>query len=298
MERTSGTILVTGATGTVGASVMQLLVEDSAPARAGSRDPAAARSMQPGAEWVAFDMERPGTFASALEGVDRVFLIARPGDDEPERTARPFVEAMRRGDVRHVVTLSAMGADRRDDISLGRLEALVEDSGLAWTHLRPNWFMQIFCVSPLVDAIRATGCIEVPAGDARISWIDARDVAAVSAATLTRPGHAGRAYLLTGAEALDHTEVARTLSEASGRDVRYRTLDEDEGRRAVLASGLGPRRAERLGRFYRLVRAGACAPVSTDVATVLGRPPIGFQRFARAYSHTWLAPSREVAGRA
>lgn len=284
-------ILVTGATGNVGRALVQRLARDGAPVRGATRDPGRARRLAPAcADWTPFDFERPETFDPALRGVGRVFLMARPGDDEPARTAAPFLEAVLRADVDHVVTLSAMGAERRNDVTLGRLERLVEETGVAWTHLRPNWFMQVFATDPLLSVIRSAGAIQVPAGDAPISWIDARDVAAAAAVTLTAPGHEARAYVLTGAEALDHAAVARALSEASGRPVRYHPLDEEEGRSAVLAAGLGPRRAERLTRFYRLVRAGACAPVSGDVASVLGRPPISLRRFAEDHRRLWAAP--------
>ncbi|MGD8871808.1 MAG: NAD(P)H-binding protein [Gemmatimonadota bacterium] len=292
-----GRILVTGATGTVGAYLLDELVRRGVSVRGASRDVERARTEKPRLEWADFDLTRPETFAPALEGVDRVFLIARPGDDDPERTARPFVKAMAMAGVGQAVTLSAMGAERRDDITLDRMERLVEEAGLAWTHLRPNWFMQVFAVPPLVHAISATGRIEIPAADARISWIDARDVAAVAATVLTESSHEGRAYLLTGGEALDHARVAEILSRASGRDIEYCALDESEGRERVLAAGLGPRRAERLTRFYRHVRAGACAPVSHDVAQIVGRPPITFERFAEEHRDSW-APGARVAAAA
>lgn len=298
MSDTNETILVTGATGTVGTALVRELNRRGAAVRGASRDPARAPQGAGDVAWVAFDFSAPGTFQAALEGVDRVFLIARPGDDEPARTARPFVGAMAEAGVRRVVTLTAMGAERRDDVSLGHLERLVEEAGFAWTHLRPNWFMQVVAVPPLVHAIAATGRIEVPAGDARISWIDARDVAAVAAVALTEAGHERRAYLLTGGEALHHRDVAEALSAASGREIVYRALDEAEGREAVLAAGLGPRRADRLTAFYRLVRAGACAPISTHVAEVLGRSPTTFESFAEEHRSHWATPRDVTAGRA
>lgn len=292
--RVMPSILVTGATGNVGGALVEELVRRGAPVRGASREPSRARTRAPACpEWVPFDLERPETFGAALDGVERVFLIARPGDDDPDRTAAPFLQAMVDAGVRRVVTLTAMGADRRGDVSLGRLERLVEDTGIPWTHLRPNWFMQVFATQPLLSAIRATGRIEVPAAHASISWVDARDVAAVAAATLTEPDHEARAYVLTGPEALDHARVAGILGEVSERPLTYRPLDEEAGRRAVLAAGLGARRAERLTRFYRLVRAGACAPVSDDIASVLGRPPTPFQRFATDHRHLWATSSSE-----
>jgi len=232
-------------------------------------------------EWVRFDLERPQTFGAALSGVDRVFLVARPGDEAPERAAEPLLEEARRSGVIRVVALTAMGVERREDFGLRRVERLVESSGLEYTHLRPNWFMQVFSTGPLALAIRSTGEIRLPLADARISYIDTRDIAAVGAAVLVEPGHSGRAYTLTGEEALDTEAVAGAIAGAAGRPVRYRPIGEEEARAAIVSAGLSAERAERLVGFHRLVRAGWCAPVSEAVERVLGRPPLRFARRGR-----------------
>jgi uncharacterized protein YbjT (DUF2867 family) len=286
----TGSILVVGATGAVGAQLVAELRRRDETVRGASRDPESARrrSGDGGVEWVRFDLEQPATFAAALDDVDRVFLIARPGDDEPERVALPLVEEMRRRGVKQVANLSAMGAGERADFGLRKVELALEASGLLWTHLRPNWFMQVLSAGPLAAGLRATGALGMPAGPARISYVDVRDVAAVAATVLVAPGHEGRAYTLTGGESLDGDAVVHALSTACGRTLRYEPLDDEEAARAALQSGgLGPARVERLIGFYRLVRAGACAPVSPDVAAVLGRPPIAFARFAADHADRW-----------
>jgi uncharacterized protein YbjT (DUF2867 family) len=281
-------ILVLGATGVVGQGVVEGLLARGVRVRGASRDPgrAAARGAA-GVEWVHMDLERPETFGPALAGVDRVFLIARPGDEHPERVAEPLIEAMRRAGVRHVVNLTALGVESRNDITLRKVELLLEASGLAYTHLRPNFFMQIFTTPPLLPAVRATGIIRIPAGEARISYIDAGDIAEVAVASLTEPGHAGRAYTLTGPESLDHETLAALVSAAAEIPVRYEPADEEEARAALDAAGYSPERAERLIGFYRLVRAGFCAPVSGDVERVLGRPATPFSRFAERHAAAW-----------
>jgi uncharacterized protein YbjT (DUF2867 family) len=120
-----------------------------------------------------------------------------------------------------------------------------------------------------------------------VSYVDARDIAAVAAATLTQPGHEDRGYTLTGPAAHDHDEVARVLLGASGRPIRYVPIDEDQARLAIAAANLSPQRVERLVGFYRAVRAGACAPVSPDIQAVLGRPAISFDRFAADHASCW-----------
>lgn len=281
-------VLITGATGAVGGELCRRLAGSGAEVRGATRDPTRASSTGvPVRRWVRLDYDDPEGFDGALDGVDALFLIARPGDEDPAGAARPLLEAARTAGVQRVVNLTALGAERRDDVTLGRVERLVEESGFAFTHLRPNWFMQIFSTGPLLAGLRAAGRIAVPAGEARISFVDARDVAAVAARTLLEHGHEGRAYDLTGPRSLSHAEIAEALARESGRPVDYVPLDEDEARAAIHSAGLGPERTNRLIRFYRLVRAGHSAPVSHDIESVLGRPPTSFARFARDHAEIW-----------
>ena len=280
-------ILVIGATGTVGGETVKQLVRKGEKVRAATRNPSAAHVSGLGVEFVEFDYERPGTFGLALEDVDRVFMMARPGDDESDRVASPLIREMKQRGIRRVVNLTAMGVRDLKGIALARVEQDLENSGLGFTHLRPNWFMQIFSGGLLLADIRANGAIHVPAADARISYIDSRDIAAVAAAALREDGHCGRAYTLTGPEALDFHRVAQTISSVSGRSVQYVPIDDDTARGLIRGAGLSEQRAERLIGFYSLVRKGFCAPVSGDVARVLGRAPATFDRFAAENASCW-----------
>jgi uncharacterized protein YbjT (DUF2867 family) len=281
----NGTVLVMGATGEVGGRVMRGLETCGERVRGTSRVPRRAAATH-GGIWVKLDLERPATFRGALDGVDRVFLIARPGDDHPDRVAGPFIDAAREAGVARVVNLSAMGVEREPDFGLRRLELLLEASGLAYTHLRPNFFMQIFAGPPLLGQL-AAGVLRLPAADARLSYVDTRDIADVGVAALTEAGHEGRAYTLTGPESLDHHEVTARLSAVAGRRITYEPVAEDAAAAFMGAAGLGPARVERLLGFYRRVRAGHSAPVSTDVETVLGRSGRSFEAFAGDYAACW-----------
>jgi uncharacterized protein YbjT (DUF2867 family) len=228
-------ILVLGATGTVGREVLARLVARHEPVRVATRDPS--RSL--GAEAVCFDFERPETFGPALHGADRVFLIARPGDERADVFTIPLIDEMKRHHVRHVVNLSAMGTERADHtVALRKIELYLERSGIGFSHLRPNFFAQVFSTGSLLAGIRASGIIALPAADARISFIDALDVADVAVAALTGSEHAGKAYTLTGERVIDHADVARMISTASGRTVRYVPLEEEDARERLRRVGL------------------------------------------------------------
>ena len=201
--------------------------------------------------------------------------------------AAPLLAEAREAGVSRVVSLTAIGVDAEPDFGLRRMELLVEASGLEFTHLRPNFFMQIFAAPPLLPAILASAALRIPAGDARLSYVDTRDIADVAAAALLGDGHDGRAWTLTGPESLHHDEVARHLSTASGAEIRYEALTEEEAAAEMAAAGLGPARVERLLGFYVRVRAGFAAPVHDDIEHVLGRPARSFADFAADRAQSW-----------
>src|SRR5262249_44699164 len=178
--------------------------------------------------------------------------------------------------------LSAM----RDEQSVSRqMERDVEALATAWTFLRANFFMQNYH-TVYRESVRR-GAIELFTGAGRTSLIDARDVGAAAAAALLDPGHEGRAPRLTGAEALDHAEIAAILSRATGREVRYTARSHDDTRAALRAAGLSEAAVEASVARYREVETGAFAAVSPELEALLGRPPISFASYAREHAHHW-----------
>ena len=279
-------ILVLGASGNVGSRLVRLLASRGERVRAATRTPT---RLSGASSAVAFDLERTETFAPALAGVDRVFLIARPGDDHADRCALPLIDEMRRAGVRQVVNLTAMGADDADHVqALRRIELYLEGSGLAFTHLRPSFFMQLFSAGPLRDALRTSGVLRLPAARAQIAFVDAEDIAEVAACALTDRAHEYRAYTLTGTEALDHGLAVEHISRATGKALRYDPIDERELGPMLSPFGFDAARIERLVRFYRLVREGAASLVSEDVPRILGRPATSFRDFALRERASWL----------
>jgi uncharacterized protein YbjT (DUF2867 family) len=199
----------------------------------------------------------------------------------------PFIDMAKKEGVRLIVNLTAMGVEQDDSFMLRILEKYVEASGIPYTHLRPNWFMQNFNSGPMLADIRATGGLHLPASDARLSFIDLRDIAAVGLAALTEPRHAGNAYTLTGGEALDHYQVVDILSRAAGKTIMYVPLSEEDACAALTKAGVAPDLIERWTKFYRIVRQGLCAPVTHDAESVLGRPTLAFEQYAKDHAASW-----------
>jgi len=236
---------------------------------------------RPHVEAVALDLLDGATFKGALEGVDRLFVMTPPGHAQADRLLAPFLDAALPR-VRQVVTMSASGVETSEEIPLRRLERTAERSGVAWTHLRPTWFMQNFHTFWL-PGIEATGNVMVPAAQAQTAFVDARDIAAVAATALTSDGHAGKAYTLTGPEALTYGQAAEILTRETGRKVGYLPIDDATFEKALVEAGLPADYAGMMTGLFQSVRAGHAARTSPDVQAVTGRAPRNLVEYARDY---------------
>lgn len=275
-------ILITGATGTVGSLTAQALLDAGARVRVAVRDPAKAAALAArGAEVVAFDYDDASTFAAAFAGVEAALLIS-PFIEDPLPGLQAAVEAAAAAGVRHLVRLSAAGADPQAQglpAKHGAGEALVHASGLSWTTLRPTFFVDNLWKFN-AQSIREQGAWYGAGAGGRSAWIAAADVAAVAAAALLAPeAHAGRTYELTGPEALSDAELAELVSEALGRPVQYVEVG-PEGLRQGMAQWGAPEWMVQDMLFLEQVKAGGWAAATTQgVQQALGRAP----RAARAY---------------
>ncbi|UOR05530.1 NmrA family NAD(P)-binding protein [Hymenobacter aerilatus] len=284
----ASTILVTGATGTVGAELVKALANRGVTVRAGVHSIIKGdrlKHLNPDVQLVEIDYRKPETLAVALTGVERVFLLPPPTPDQIE-LSRSLVEVAKQVGVRQLVQLSAAGAGRDAHITIDQrhreIEQLVADSGLTYATLRPEGFMQNF-VHQHCATIRDEGKFYLPLSDAQVAYIDVRDIAAAAATLLTADpaAHAGQAYHLTGPAALSGQQVAEALSQATGREVTYVPVAEEAARAAM--QELPAERVEELLALYADYRAGHAAAISHEGAALLGRAPHTIQQFADDY---------------
>ncbi len=274
-------ILVTGSTGKIGQHLIDALLARGADFKALARSEASTQALAAkGAAVVRGDLGDPASLGAALQGADRLFLLSSaPRFAELEI---PALEAARAAGVRHVVKISAFGAAADAASPLlrehAKVERWLEASGLAWTILRPNFFMQNWLAFH-APAIRAGQPVYANAGEARLGWIDTRDVADVAAAALTEPGHEGFVYELTGPEALSHAQVAARLSAALDREVNIVAVPDAAAFQAMKGMGMDPWYAYGMVALFQGVRRGGADALTGTAELVTGRPSRSFEAF-------------------
>ena len=275
-----GDIALTGATGTVGRAVIGELAARGVRPRAIVRGTPGA-TLAGSADIAVADLEHSEHLEQRLVGTRRLLVIT-PLHPQQGALQRRIIDAAGRAGVAHVVKLSALGADPAARTEIHRQHGLGDAhlirSGMGYTCLRPNAFMQN--AVQWQASIARTDAIALPVGDARVSMIDARDIAAVAAQVLTAPELDNGVHDLTGPEALTYAEVAEHLSRAVGRTIGHRDVRPDEARCAMLSAGMPPWAADARLELYATYRAGAAALTTTTVAELTGRPPRRFADFA------------------
>jgi uncharacterized protein YbjT (DUF2867 family) len=284
----AGGILVTGATGNVGAPLLGCLEDAGATGvRAAVRDPAKLGELAlRGATPVAFDFNDPRTFGPALENIGGVFLMRPPAVTDIRGTIDPFVRAAKAAGVRRVVVLSLQGAEKNRLVPHAKMEASVAASGIPWTFLRAGFFMQNLSTTHRADIVEHDE-IFVPAGAGKTAFIDTRDIAAVAAKALLDGSDASKAHDLTGSEALGYAEVAATFSEVLGRRIRYADPSPLRFAARWLKRGASIPYIAVMTAIYTVARLGLAGRVTSDVTELLGRPPIKMRRFAEEHRHVW-----------
>lgn len=280
---TGGVVLVTGATGSVGAHVVSELLAAGQPVRAAVRDPA--RVTLPGAEAVRFDFADRRSWPGALDGVDRLFLMRPPAISDVTTYLQPVISMAVGSGVRHVVFLSLIGVNRV--MPHWRVEQDILAAGIPYTFLRPSFFAQNL-IGAYREDIRDRDRIRLPAGHGRTAFVDTRDVAAVAASVLGRPaGHLGRAYDLTGEHALRWDDVAVLLTTALNRPIRYQSLGLLRYRRELLTGGADPVYMRVQLGIHLIARLGLAARISPELGALLGRPPRTLAGFIADYAGAW-----------
>jgi uncharacterized protein YbjT (DUF2867 family) len=281
----SNTILVTGASGHIGQLLVAELQRKGATVLAGTRS----GQTVAGVPARAVDFSDPAALRQAFEGVDTLFLLFPLAPNKLE-LARNAVAAAKAAGVKHLVRSSGAGADPASPMALGKLQGeidqLIAQSGIAYTLLRPNSFMQNF-VNYYAGMIKS-GTVYFSHAQGKVSFIDVADIAAVAAAVLQNPAaHAGQAYTLTGPEALSEAQAMQVISAALGRTVNYVAVPEAAAVKSMKDMGMDDWTVNIMSSLNQVIAAGYAAQVSPAVATLTGRPARAFADFVRDNVGAW-----------
>lgn len=275
-------ILVTGAAGQNGTAIVNEFVKRKKHVRVLVRDAKDAQAFNdPLVEVHVGDMRKPETLAEALKGVSKAALISSADPGKMVATQMAFIDAAKAAGVRHIAKLSCLNADVNSPARFirmhGEIEKHLEDSGMAWTHIRPTHFMQNY----LLDApvITAQSAFYYPMADSAVAPVDIQDIAHVFYQVLTGEGHENKVYELSGPEALTMNDIASCFSTALGRTVQYVDVPPEAFRQQLVSFGMPEALAGAINELYDERRVGTEFRVLLATHKLFGIEPATFAEF-------------------
>lgn len=275
-------ILVVGASGTVGSEIVRLLTKEGHSVRTTT-----SKKDKTDQNKVFVNLLTGEGLENAFEAIDRAFILSPAGYADQYKILSPLIQVAQKKGLKKVVLMSAMGADADPTSPLRRAEVELEKSGLPYNIIRPNWFMQNFNTF-WVQGINELNKILLPAGDAKASFIDARDISAVAAKLIVNDDLKNQAFNLTGPESLDHNQVAKAISEVTNKPVTYQEIAPAELKKGLLSAGLPEDYSDFLLLILSYLKAGYNAATTSEVKKILGREPLSFLKYVQDYKNNWV----------
>lgn len=275
-------ILITGTTGNVGTQLVKKLVASNVPFKALMRNSDSSDLLKslPQAEIVTGDLADGSTLSNALQGIEKAFLLTN-SSEQAAHLQLNFVKAAYNADVKHIVKLSQFAADEHSPVRFLRYHAKVENRikelGMSYTFLRPNLYMQGLIA--FKDYIKNDGKFYASAGDAAISAVDIRDIAAVAAIALTEAGHENKTYNITGEAAITHYQMADHFSQVLGKPITFVDVSPEQMEGALRAAGFPEWQIGGLIEDYAHYERGEAAAVYSTVKEVTGNTATSFEQF-------------------
>ncbi|MGY9036355.1 MAG: SDR family oxidoreductase [Rhodobacterales bacterium] len=273
-------IVIFGATGTIGTHLISSLSDKGIALRAVTSDASRIAALKAqGCEAMVADFDDPAALTRACKGAQKAFLVT-PAHQEMGRWKANVVHATADAGVQHMVMSTGLGASPKARLTFGiwhsASQELLKESGMGWTLIQPTYFMQNLLWQSDSIANENTYLDDV---GGPVSWVDARDIADVSTEALTGEGHLGKAYGLTGDEALSGDDIAALLTQTLGRDITRRAVGPDEARANMITSGMVAEVADAMIELAGLAPKGYLSGTETTVQDVLGRPARRFADF-------------------
>lgn len=284
-----GKLMVTGALGNVGGYVAKYAIQNKQEITVADIDVHALQSKYGDtATAVYFDFTQQNTFAAALEGVDRVFIMRPPHLGKPQ-DLEPFIQALKaKGGIRLVSFLSLIGIENNPIPPHYKIEKYIEKANLPFCHIRPSFFMQNISGVHAFE-IKHFNKIVVPVKNAQTSFIDAEDIGEIIAKILSEPSkHQNCGYSITGPEAIDYFQAAKILSEELHREINYTNPKPSLAKKYWIdIRGLDKQYATVMGLLYMMTRMGTAKKVTTAFEDIMGKAPQNFRQFVKKNLKAW-----------
>jgi uncharacterized protein YbjT (DUF2867 family) len=274
------TFLITGATGTVGSRVVELLLARGNRPRIFVRNPEKARAHYGDRVDIAVgDLSDTSTLSLALKGVDSLFLIT--SGPQIAKLNQEAATAANSAGVTHLVKLSSMDAEQNVGTGAWHAqgEAAIRASGIPFTFVQPTGFMSN--ALEWAGSIKAEGVVRAPTGDGRIPFIHPADIAAVATEVLTTAKYLGDSLPITGPRALSYAEMTEQIATAIGKPLRFEAVSDEYERRAMTKGGAPAAIIDAHISIYRSIREGRMAKVTDTVENVLRRKPFSFAEWVQ-----------------
>lgn len=282
--------LVLGASGLTGTEVVRILSDAGLPVRVTFREQWELTKLREfGAETVAADFNDPESIKNAMTGVNRVLMIAPTAPQALEWNLSAMTCAKEAG-VRHFIRLSGVGAHEGVTARIAKAhydaDEALKASGLAWTIIRPGPYYQNLFWS--VITIVRHSVFSLPLENAQVAHVDVHDVARVCAHTLIDEGHEGKIYTVTGPAAMTMFQMARKISRAIGKEVRYQPAPAGAARQVFRDVGLPDWDSTAIGEMFTEYASGKYAGVTPDFKQITGQEPISFDQFCADNKRVFL----------
>lgn len=219
--------------------------------------------------------------------MDKAFFLSPPGYTRQDRLLIPLIDQAKTSGLKKVVLMTAMGANAVDTAPMRIAELHLEKSGIPFNIIRPNWFMQNFNTF-WIKGILEQNRIFLPVANAKGSFIDARDIAAVAGQLLDSSRFDGQEFDLTGSEAFDHDQVAEVLSTVTTRKITYESITSEAMSQSLREAGVPSDYADFLIMILTFFKESYSARVTDSVEEIIGRKPIALTQYAKDYRGSWV----------
>ncbi|MDF3819765.1 NAD(P)H-binding protein [Leptospira sp. 96542] len=279
-------VFLYGAKGSVSSGIQKLLQKDGHKVFAGTRNPESETNSDL-IQWVFADAKQVSQGLEILDSVESVFLMSPPGLTNQYEILAPWIEKAKNINLKKIVLMTAMGVEFAPQESpFRKTEILLENSGLNWNIIRPNWFMQNFHTYWL-EGIKKDSKLYFPGGKAKASFIDVKDIANVAKVLLTTNEYNNTAFTITGNESLSHEEVAEKISKVTKNKIEYVDVDPSAFENSLINAGLSKDYAAFMRMIAQALKDGHAEAITDSVEKITGSKPNSFSDYVNENAKAW-----------